>query len=91
MGYAEFGGGGSVKWKVEHGGSDTSKRGITVNKGDDPKPTKEQGGQFLVLIKAGANETLSDARTTIEPDGTVRVTFDIDHKNPKQIRIFWTP
>jgi hypothetical protein len=90
MGYAEFGGGGSVKWKVEHGGSD-AKRGITINKGDDPKPTKDQGGQFLVLIKAGVNETLADARTTIEPDGTVRVTFDIDHKNPKQIRIYWTP
>ena len=88
MGYAEFGGGGSVKWKVEHGGGDT-KRGI--NSGDDPKPSKAQGGQFVVLLKAGANQTLADVRTTIEPDGTVRVTFDIDHKNHKQIRIYWTP
>jgi hypothetical protein len=85
MGYAEFGGGGSVKWKVEHGG-DTKK-----GNDKDPKPTKEEGGHFLVLIKAGNNQTLSDVRTTIEPDGTVRVTCDIDHNDHKQIRIYWTP
>jgi hypothetical protein len=85
MGYSEFGGGGSVKWKVEHGG-DTKKPADR-----DPKPTKEEGGQFVVLIKAGANQAIADARTTIEPDGTVRVTCDIDHNDQKQIRIYWTP
>lgn len=85
MGYSEFGGGGSVKWKVEHGG-DTKR-----NDDSDPKPSKEEGGQFVVLIKAGENGAIADARTTIEPDGTVRVTCGIDHNDQKQIRIYWTP
>ena len=85
MGYGEVGGGGSVHWKVEHGGN-------TKRHGDfDPRPAPDEGGQFIVKIKAADNMTSAQARTTFDPDGTVTITCGIDHSNKKQIRIFWTP
>ena len=49
MGYGEYGGGGSVHWKVVHGGDGG------VDSGRDPLPKRESdgrfNGQFIVVIK----------------------------------------
>ena len=82
MGYGEFGGGGSVKWKVQHGG-DSKQHSDT-----DPKPSANDRGQFLLVIKAGSSEAQARGRTTFEADGTVRISFDIV-QDDRQIRISW--
>lgn len=52
MGYGEYGGGGSVHWKVVHGGNGG------VNAGRDPLPKKDPDGvirgEFVVVIKGEA-------------------------------------
>lgn len=42
MGLAEFGGGGSVKWKVEHG------NGMLLLGAKDPQPVN--GGEFTIVV-----------------------------------------
>ena len=44
MGLAEFGGGGSVKWRVVHG--DKKEKG----KDKDPQPVSGAGGSFVVVM-----------------------------------------
>jgi len=48
MGYGEYGGGGSLYWKVIHGGDGG------VHSGRDPEPKRESNGyykgQFIVVI-----------------------------------------
>lgn len=85
MGYGEFGGGGSIEWKIKHGGN------TEEYNGKDPKPKKSEDGQFTILIKAAKKQEEADSRTTIELDGTVRVSCPIDHANKKQIQIYWAP
>ena len=49
MGYGEYGGGGSVQWKVVHGGNGG------VSAGRDPLPKKDPDGvirgEFIIVIK----------------------------------------
>jgi hypothetical protein len=52
MGYGEYGGGGSLYWKVIHGGDGG------VHSGRDPLPKRESdgkyGGKFIVVINGEA-------------------------------------
>jgi hypothetical protein len=54
MGYGEFGGGGSVRWKVIHGGNGD------VHSDSDPVPKREPNGtyrgKFIVVINGERRE-----------------------------------
>ncbi len=69
MGYGEFGGGGSVDWRVVHG--DHGQKG----KDKDPQPPKGSG-TFRVYI----NGSTTPIATTPVDGGSVRVVWDPDTK-----------
>lgn len=67
MGYGEFGGGGSVDWRVVHGNKDQK------GKDRDPLPAKGSGKFRIYMNDRFLDETDVDG-------GTVRVVWDPDTK-----------
>ncbi len=76
MGYGEFGGGGSVKWIVQHG----SKTAFDV----DPAGK----GNFKLVIRGFDDAGDAKANTKFGPNGTITIEVPVS-ENPKQIRIDW--
>lgn len=70
MGYGEFGGGGSVRWRVVHG--DKAQKG----RDRDPLPNHGAGGVFRVYIDGSSTPV---AVTSVDT-GQVRVVWDPDTK-----------
>ena len=66
MGYGEYGGGGSVEWRIVHG--DKKQKG----KDKDPQPVKGTGGQFKVYV-----DGLLVGSAAVDT-GTVLVVWDPD-------------
>ena len=84
MGYGEFGGGGSVHWKIDHGGNTKQHNDTIRNRhSEDAGHVHRQG--------KGRTAAAAQSRTTFDSDGNVRITFAVDHANKKQIRLVWTP
>ena len=50
MGYGEFGGGGSVDWRVVHGNGRNGFGHIGGGHGHDNDPPKNSGGRFVVVV-----------------------------------------
>jgi hypothetical protein len=50
MGYGEFGGNGSVIWRIEHGDGEHGHGHNGGGQGKDKEPKKGTGGRFLVVV-----------------------------------------
>ena len=76
MGYGEIGGGGSVHWKMKHGGAGGNGQGSpNGGNGRDPKPEPSEGGTFTILVNG-------------VPFGP---PVPIDFNNRRQIQVIWSP
>jgi hypothetical protein len=76
VGYGELGGGGSVHWRMRHGGSGGNGNGnANGGNGRDPKPSPAEGGTFTILVNGAV----------------VAGPIPIDFGNQRQIEIIWSP
>ena len=50
MGYGEFGGTGSVTWRIEHGDGEHGQGHPGGGQGKDREPRKGSNGRFLVVV-----------------------------------------
>jgi hypothetical protein len=71
MGYGEFGGNGSVIWRVIHGDGHDGHGDGTGGWGHDKKPTRAQNGRFKVIVNGVqlANVDVNTSRIVILWDG----------------------
>jgi hypothetical protein len=71
MGYGEFGGTGSVSWRIEHGDGDHGVGHPNGGHGKDKKPTTEANGRFLIVVNGVtvANVDVNTSRILVIWDG----------------------